>query len=285
MDVFIVEDEPMIQELYVDALTIRGHRVIGAAVTGEEAVRMISKMEKVPPLVIMDHRMPGMGGLSAAREILEMDPSARIVLVSADDGAVWESLKLGIVGLKKPFNIGDLMRSIEVAMPATSGSTRSPAKRGKTPSARDGGLYLVEEPHASKAISLFKDLLEEGYHGIAFTRKHPDELKKELGVPDVPVAWFTSTPDKEQTCITPVNIQKMIIMVQSAISRDNRAAVLVTGFEYILSNLQFERALNLIQVLNDRVMSSNMPIVIFSMDLGILTERERKLISLELLTL
>ncbi|MGA1793271.1 MAG: DUF835 domain-containing protein [Thermoplasmatota archaeon] len=285
MDVFIVEDEPMIQELYMDALTIRGHKVIGSAETGEEAVRMISSMEKVPQLVIMDHRMPGMGGLSAAREILEMDPSARIVLVSADDSAVWESLKLGIVGLKKPFNIADLIRSIEVAMPASSGSNKPLKRKVDGPSIKRGGLYLVEEIDGSRGVALFRELMEEGYHGIAFTRRHPDELKAELGMENIPVAWFTSTPDREQTCITPVNIQKMLIMVQSAFSKDSRAVVLVTGFEYILSNLQFDRALNLIQVLNDRVMSSNGPVVIFSLDTGILDERERKLISMELRTI
>ncbi|MGA1872770.1 MAG: DUF835 domain-containing protein [Thermoplasmatota archaeon] len=282
MEVFVVEDEKMIRELYRDALSVRGHELVGTASTGDEAVATIRNMERTPELIIMDHRMPGMSGLNAAREILEIDPEVKIVLVSADDNAVWESMKLGIFGMKKPFNIGDLMRSLEISVSGGPPSGAVDLSR-RDPILRDNGLYLIDESDGDRGIELFKELLEDGREGMAFTREHPSKLSVILGDHDVPVVWFSSSPAKDVTCISPLNIQKMLIMIQSVISRSERSVFYVGGFEYVLTNLQFERVLNLVQVLNDRVMSTGGSIVIFSLDLDVLDERQRRLLSKELI--
>ncbi len=281
MDVFIVEDEEMIQQLYRDILSMRGYNVSGVAGTGEEAVEMFKGFEKKPDLVIMDHRMPGMGGLEAARLIQDLDPSTKLILVSADDNAVWEALKMGIVGMKKPFNISDMLSTLEASAPRSSPDGEKVEAKRKQPTLKKSGLYLVKEENGEKGIRLFRELLDAGYGGLVFTRKHPNYLKEMKGMKDVPAAWFSSTPVKEITCISPLNIQKMLIMVQSAMTQGERSAVLVLGFEYILTNIDFNRALNLLQVLNDRIMTSDGSIVIFSMDLDILGDRERKLMMRE----
>jgi CheY-like chemotaxis protein len=280
MDVFIVEDEEMIQQLYKDVLSMRGYNVVDIAETGEEAVDRFKSFEKKPDLIIMDHRMPGMGGLDAARMIIEEDPSTKIILVSADDNAVWEALKIGIVGMKKPFNIGDLLSAIEASTPRES-HVKKEMEKPPPPPIEHSGLFLVEEVDADKGVDTFKALLANDYTGMAFSRKHPDILKKMVGEEDLSVVWFTSTPVKEYPCISPINIQKMLIMVQSAISNNEKSVILVWGFEYVLTNINFNRALNLLQVLNDRVMTAKDCILIFSMDLEILGERERKLVSRE----
>ncbi len=280
MDVFIVEDEEMIQQLYRDVLSMRGYNVVDVAETGEEAVEKFRNFDKKPDLVIMDHRMPGMGGLDAARLLLEEDPSTKIILVSADDNAVWEALKIGIVGMRKPFNIGDLLSAIEASMPKDTPMRKLPSKVSE-PLVKHSGLYLVEEIDAKRSVEVFKTLLDNGYTGMAFTRKHPDLLMEMVEEKELPIIWFTSTPVKEYTSISPLNIQKLLIMVQSAVANNKRSAILVWGFEYILTNINFDRALNLLQVLNDRVMTTKDCIIIFSMDLEILEERERKLVSRE----
>jgi YesN/AraC family two-component response regulator len=280
MDVFIVEDEEMIQQLYRDVLSMRGYNVVEVAETGEEAVDKFREFKQKPDLVIMDHRMPGMGGLDAARMIMEEDPSTKIILVSADDNAVWEALKIGIVGMKKPFNIGDLLSAIEASTPKDSPKKKEKSQVPEAP-IKHSGLYLVEELDAERSVDIFKALLANDYKGMAFSRKHPDFLKGLVGEDDLPVVWFTSTPVKEYTCISPINIQKMLIMVQSAISNNEKSAILIWGFEYILTNINFDRALNLLQVLNDRVMTTRDCILLFSMDLEILGERERKLVARE----
>ena len=281
MDVFIVEDEGMIQELYRDILEMRGYKVIGIAFTGEEAIEKFNALKTKPDLIIMDHRMPGMGGLDAARMIIEIDPDTRIILVSADDNAVWEALKLGIVGMRKPLNVGDLLTAIEVVVPRKVSKGGILIKKGNKPSIHRNGLYLVKESDGDRGTKIFKDLITSGYNGIAFTRKHPTKLKAQIGLENIPIIWFTSTSVKDQTTISPINIQKMLVMIQSAFSKKKRSAAFVWGFEYVITNLQFERALKLIQVLNDRVMTSEDAVILFSMDLDILDDRQKRLISKE----
>ncbi|MEA3559797.1 MAG: DUF835 domain-containing protein, partial [Candidatus Thermoplasmatota archaeon] len=175
--------------------------------------------------------------------------------------------------------MGDLLSTIEASIPKSS--IPGPVKEKVEPILKKNGLYLVEEEDGERGFELFTELTGSGYSGLVFTRKHPDNLKDIKGLEGIPMAWFSSTPVKGVTCISPLNIQKMLIMVQSAMTQGERSAVLVYGFEYILTNINFDRALNLLQVMNDRIMTSENTIVIFSMDLDILAERDRKLISRE----
>jgi DNA-binding NarL/FixJ family response regulator len=56
--------------------------LVGEAASGEEAVELASRV--APDLVLMDVRMPGIGGVEAARRVRELIPSAVIVLISVD---------------------------------------------------------------------------------------------------------------------------------------------------------------------------------------------------------
>ncbi len=280
-DILIVEDEQMVQQLYRDILAFKGYNVAGAASTGEEALELLRAMERWPDLIILDHRMPGMGGLEAARLMLEERPGAKIILVSADENAVWEALKMGIVGMKKPFNIGDLLSAIEGATPAEADMIAAAPLKAAPQEIQRGGFYLVSEPDGKKGLDHFLGLLTSGYRGLAFSRKHPDVLKRVPGLSEVPVIWFTSSPSKDLTCISPQNVQKMLIMVQSIMDSTQKAAIYVWGFEYMLININFERGLNLLQVLHDRVMTGKDSVMLFSMDLSILADRERRLVEKE----
>jgi DNA-binding NarL/FixJ family response regulator len=55
-------------------------RVVGEADCGEAAVVLVERLE--PDLVLMDVRMPGLGGIQAARRIKELRPSTLVLLVS-----------------------------------------------------------------------------------------------------------------------------------------------------------------------------------------------------------
>ena len=70
----------LVREL-VDATNLL--ELVGEARCGEEAVEMASGLQ--PDVVLMDVRMPGLGGINAARQIRKSCPSALIVLISTAD--------------------------------------------------------------------------------------------------------------------------------------------------------------------------------------------------------
>ena len=60
-----------------------GHKVVGEASDGRDALTLYRKLQ--PDFVTMDLDMPQQGGNTAMREILEFDPGARIIVISALD--------------------------------------------------------------------------------------------------------------------------------------------------------------------------------------------------------
>jgi two-component system, NarL family, invasion response regulator UvrY len=59
-----------------------GFEAVGEATSGEHAVTLAAALR--PDLVLMDVRMPGLGGLAAARCITEARSASAVVLVSTD---------------------------------------------------------------------------------------------------------------------------------------------------------------------------------------------------------
>jgi DNA-binding NarL/FixJ family response regulator len=57
-----------------------GFELAATAATGEEAIAASERVH--PDLVLMDVRMPGMGGVKAAEEIASREPGVRVVLIS-----------------------------------------------------------------------------------------------------------------------------------------------------------------------------------------------------------
>ncbi len=62
---------------------INGIKVVGEANSGENAVQMAK--EKTPNVVLMDVKMPGMGGIEATRRVLRQDPDIKVLAVSSCD--------------------------------------------------------------------------------------------------------------------------------------------------------------------------------------------------------
>ena len=111
--VFIVEDDRMIIETYREILRIYGFEVIGWSYNGEEAIKKFKDMNPRPDVIIMDHRLPMKNGIETTQDILQIDPHARVLFVSADLTARSPALANGAVGfLRKPFELKEFVSTI-----------------------------------------------------------------------------------------------------------------------------------------------------------------------------
>src|SRR5579863_5662983 len=79
--ILIAEDAESIAQMLKEILEHSGFQVIGVAKNGDEAVELYKSLK--PDLVTMDIIMPFKSGIAATKEILEFDPSAKIVVCSA----------------------------------------------------------------------------------------------------------------------------------------------------------------------------------------------------------
>ena len=83
VSVLLVDDEPFLRQRLRDVLEDEGLEVVGQAGDGEEAVAQAAALR--PDVVLLDLRMPGVGGLEALPRVREAVPQARVVVVSAYD--------------------------------------------------------------------------------------------------------------------------------------------------------------------------------------------------------
>lgn len=129
----IVEDVPMIANLYSIALKRQGHEVVMTALTGERMLRALDEKEaREVDVAIVDYRLgTGMDGLTCAKLILSKSPGTNIILATADDSFEKEEVTSHSVQvLKKPFSINLLLECIS----RLRGSANREGPGGQSPS-------------------------------------------------------------------------------------------------------------------------------------------------------
>ena len=98
MRVLLADDHRLIVEGLTALLATNGIDVVGVAGDGREAVAQALALN--PDLVLMDLRMPLMGGLAATRLIKAQRPEIKIVMLttSGEDQDLFESVQSGACG-------------------------------------------------------------------------------------------------------------------------------------------------------------------------------------------
>ena len=88
--ILIVDDDGGIRAALRDLLREEGMEVVGEATDGTEAVELVEPLS--PDIVLMDLRMPKLGGVEATRLIKRSSPTTQVVILSAyDDMALNQS--------------------------------------------------------------------------------------------------------------------------------------------------------------------------------------------------
>ena len=115
--VLVVDDAAFMRKMVSDALASGGHEVVGEAGNGEEAIDRFQELK--PEITTLDITMPGKDGLEALKEIVAMDPSARVVMSSAlgQESKVLEAIKAGAKDfVVKPFEPARVLDAVTKAL-------------------------------------------------------------------------------------------------------------------------------------------------------------------------
>lgn len=112
--VMIVEDRDIISHAITEMLTLSGYEVVATFEDGRSAIENYPLSN--PDVVLMDLLLPDMSGLDATRRILELDPQAKLIAITAatKEGLKEECEAAGLKKLiRKPFRMKELLSTIE----------------------------------------------------------------------------------------------------------------------------------------------------------------------------
>jgi response regulator NasT len=114
--VVLAEDEALIRLDLRESLTEAGYEVVGEASDGAEVLTLVRELK--PDVAILDVMMPGLDGLSAAREIMSDRLTAVVILTAYSQRDLVEQARdAGAMAyLIKPFKEEELVPAIELAV-------------------------------------------------------------------------------------------------------------------------------------------------------------------------
>lgn len=114
--VLVVDDHDLVRTGITRMLAdIDGLQVVGQAESGEES--LIKARELKPDVVLMDVKMPGIGGLEATRKLLRSHPDIKVVAVTVceEDPFPTRLLQAGAAGyLTKGAGLNEMVQAIRL---------------------------------------------------------------------------------------------------------------------------------------------------------------------------
>ncbi len=112
--VLIVDDSLFIRAMIKGVLVQNGYEVIEEACDGDDAISKYKEFQ--PDIVTMDITMPGTNGIVASKEILKLNPDAKIIVISAlgHQDYILDLLKSGVKDyMFKPVNPQLLIQTVK----------------------------------------------------------------------------------------------------------------------------------------------------------------------------
>ena len=111
--VMIVDDSALIRKMLRAMLEKNGYAVTAEACNGEEAVQKYK--ENKADVVTLDITMPNMDGIECLEKIMDYDPDANVIMITAagQQNKVIKALKEGAKKfITKPYNVEDVLKNI-----------------------------------------------------------------------------------------------------------------------------------------------------------------------------
>lgn len=115
--ILVVDDSKMSRSMLRQILEEVGYSVIAEAANGEEAVKAYK--EQKPDMVTLDITMPIMDGIDALKQLLEINPDIKAVMITAagQQSKLIEALKIGAKKfITKPFEKEEIIANISEVM-------------------------------------------------------------------------------------------------------------------------------------------------------------------------
>ena len=99
MRVLIADDHPIVLEGLAGLLRGAGHAIVARCRDGEQVLAALA--DELPDIMVLDVRMPGIGGLDLLRRMRAERQAVRVVLLSSSlsDAQALEAIRLGVDGL------------------------------------------------------------------------------------------------------------------------------------------------------------------------------------------
>lgn len=159
--ILIVDDEPNVLWFISKICQPMGYGTLTAG-SGMEALKVIQECGEKIDLILLDLRMPGMGGIEVLKSIRKHRPDLPVIVLTAIHDKREECEKLGIEAfVKKPYSLEELYQRIENIMDRKSydrGGVEIPS--GYEPSAKI--LIVDDEAEVCEllAVSLTEDVAD-----------------------------------------------------------------------------------------------------------------------------
>lgn len=112
MKIIIIDDDHLVVNSLKVIVEAKGIEVFAVGYDGLEAIKLFDQYR--PDLILMDIRMEKLNGIDASREILTMDPNAKVLLITTfqDDEYIASALSLGCKGYILKQNIKGIIPAI-----------------------------------------------------------------------------------------------------------------------------------------------------------------------------
>ena len=166
----VVDDHPIMRNGLRETLEASGRfEVVGLAEDGEEAVGTVVEMK--PEVIVMDVLMPGKEGIDACREIMELLPDTRVMMLTAstEEDAVIEAVAAGATGYLQKYSRPEEL--VEAVLAVAEGQIRVPDKAVRRVFAmiRDE-RKLVSPQLSAKLTTLERAVLTLFAHGGSYVQ-------------------------------------------------------------------------------------------------------------------